>query len=189
MDLQRRVIGILTAPQAEWQTIAGEATDIPSLYRQYIAVLAAVPAVSMVLGLMVFGVPLLGRWGVAAALGAGLASYVSALVSVLVAALVVERLAPRFQAQGDTAQALKLVAYASTPFWVGGVVYLVLVLWPLIVIAGLYGIYLFYLGLPPVMRTPHEQVVPFMVIAALAVLVVNIVLRFAIAAIGIPTYL
>ncbi|MGE0705898.1 MAG: Yip1 family protein, partial [Vicinamibacterales bacterium] len=117
-----------------------------------------------------------------------LASYVSALVSTLLAALVLERLAPRFQSHGDTAQTLKLVAYASTPVWVGGIVYLVIVLSPLIVVAGLYAIYLFYVGLPYVMKTPPEQVVPFMVVAAIAIVVLSIILRYAITVVGVPAY-
>jgi hypothetical protein len=188
MNLQKRITTLLTRPHAEWQVIAAERTDVPSLYREYIAVLAAIPALSLVLGLMVFGVPLLGRWGLAAALTAGVASYVSALVSPLLAAFIIERLAPRFASGGDTVQALKLVAYASTPLWVGGVVYLVVVLAPLIVLAALYAIYLFYVGLPYVMKTPPEQVVPFMVVSALAIIVLNIVLRFVISAVGVPSY-
>jgi hypothetical protein len=188
MDLRKRIIGILTTPQSEWRAIAAEPADVGSLYRHYIVILAAIPAVSLVLGLMVFGVPLLGRWGMAAALGAGVATYASALLSALLAALILERLAPRFKSEGHTAQTLKLVAYASTPIWIGGVVYLVLVLSPLIVLAGLYAVYLFYVGLPHVMKTPPEQVVPFMVVAALVILVLNIVLRFLISAVGVPTY-
>ncbi|MGE0705055.1 MAG: hypothetical protein AB7P22_14080, partial [Vicinamibacterales bacterium] len=68
MDLQRRVTGILTSPHAEWRAIADERTDIGSLYRDYIAVVAAVPAASLVLGLAVFGVPILGRWEMTAAI-------------------------------------------------------------------------------------------------------------------------
>lgn len=188
MDLQRRITAILTRPRLEWPVIAAERTDVASLYREYIALLAAIPAVSLVLGLMVFGVPLLGRWGLAAAAAAGIASYVSALVSSLLAAVVIERLAPKFGSRGDTVQALKLVAYASTPLWIGGIVYLIVVLAPLIVVAGLYAIYLFYVGLPYVMKTPVEQVVPFMVVSALVVIVMNIVLRFAVSAIGVPSY-
>ncbi len=189
MQLQKRVTGILTTPHAEWPVIAAEPADVISLYRDYILILAAIPAVSLVLGLMVFGVPLLGRWGMAAALTTGVASYASGLASALLGALVIERLAPKFGSSGDTVQSLKLVAYASTPFWVGGIVYLVLVLSPLIVLAALYGIYLFYVGLPYMMKTPPEQVVPFMVVSALVVIVLNIVLQFAMSAVGVPSYL
>jgi hypothetical protein len=40
----------------------------------------------------------------------------------------------------------------------------------------IYGIYLFAIGLTPVLHTPREQVVPFMVVCAIVLLVVNILL-------------
>lgn len=187
-QLRDRVIGILKDPRREWSVIAAEADDPASLYRNYIVVLAAIPAVSIFLGLLLFGLPLAGRWGFMAAVWAGVASYVSSLVWPLVAALVIERLAPKFGSTADTTRALKLVAYASTPVWVAGALYLLIFLSPLVVLAALYAIYLFYLGLPQLLRTPAEQVVPFMVVSALVIVVVNIVLRFVIGSFGLPSY-
>ena len=46
----------------------------------------------------------------------------------------------------------------------------------LTILAALYAIYLFYLGLPPLMNTPHEQVIPYMLVSALLVIVVSFVL-------------
>jgi hypothetical protein len=40
----------------------------------------------------------------------------------------------------------------------------------------LYGIYLFALGLPRVLHTPREQLVPFMLVCAIALLVINLLL-------------
>ena len=102
--------------------------------------------------------------------------------------MVLEKLAPRFQSSGSTARALKLVAYASTPVWVAGVFYLLLMLAPLALIAALYAMYLFYLGVPVLMKTPYDKVVPFMVVAALVIVVLNIVLRWIVAVFGFPTY-
>jgi ABC-type bacteriocin/lantibiotic exporter with double-glycine peptidase domain len=57
-----------------------------------------------------------------------------------------------------------------------GVLYLIPALSPLIVIAALYAIYLFYLGLPSVMQTPTDQVIPYMIVSALVVIVVTMCL-------------
>ena len=99
-----------------------------------------------------------------------------------------EKLAPNFRSSGSTAQALKLVAYASTPVWVAGVFYLVLVLAPLALFAALYAVYLFYLGVPVLMKTPPDKVVPFMVVAALVIIVLNVVLRAIVGVFGLPMY-
>jgi len=187
-DLQTRVKRILANPRAEWLAIAAEPDDVAAVYRNYIVFLAAIPAISIFLGLTIFGVPRFGRYGISAALGSAVAMYISSLVAPLVAAVVLEKLAPRFQSSGSTAHALKLVAYASTPVWVAGVSYLLLMLAPLAMIATLYSIYLIYVGVPVLMKTPHERVVPFMVVAALVIVVLNVVLRSIVALFGFPTY-
>jgi hypothetical protein len=188
-NLQARVTAILTKPAAEWPIIAGEATDVTKLYKEYIVLLAAVPAVALFLGMSVIGVPFFGRLGMGGALSTALGSYISTLVATFIAAIVVEKLAPTFNSSGDTTQALKLVAYASTPVWVAGVVYLFVVLAPIMLLAALYAIYLFYLGVGPVMKTPKEKVVPYMIVSAIVVIVVNVCLRLIVGAlVPGPTY-
>jgi hypothetical protein len=100
----------------------------------------------------------------------------------------VERLAPKFDSTATTVQALKLVAYASTPIWVAGAAYLVLVLTPLTVLAALYSVYLAYLGMPILLKTPANKVVPFMVVTILTLLVLNIVIGAVLGAGGMPRY-
>jgi hypothetical protein len=187
-NLQSRIKGILMNPRVEWPAIAAEPDDVAATYRDYIVYLAAIPAVCMFLGLSIIGLPLFGRYGVSTALGSAIAVYVTSLVAPFIAAVVLEKLAPNFQSSGTTGRALKLVAYASTPVWVAGVFYLLVVLSPLALIAALYAIYLFYLGLPVLMKTPYDKVVPFMVVAALVIVVLNIVLRSIISLFGLPMY-
>jgi hypothetical protein len=186
--LKKRVMGILTEPIYEWRVIASEPADVASLYKNYIMVMAAIPAISMLLGLGVIGAPFLGRFGVLMSLSAAISFYLSQLVGTYLAALVIEKLAPKFKSSGTITDALKLVAYASTPVWVGGVLYLLLYLAPLILAAALYGIYLFYLGLPPILKTHPDNVVPYMVVSAIVILVLNIILAAFRGLLGMPAY-
>lgn len=180
MPLQSRVIGILTTPADEWRTVATEPADVAGLLRDYAAPLAAIPAVCSFIGLAVIGMPtgFFGRYRVGPVRGfvTMILTFVMALVGAWIAAVVVEKLAPTFQSRGNTAQALKLVVYAMTPVWVAGVLHLVPVLGVLTILAALYSIYLFYLGLPVVMSTPAAQVIPYMVVSAVVVIVVSLVL-------------
>jgi Yip1-like protein len=172
MNLQKRLTGLFINPKREWTTIAGEATDIAAIYKKYILIVAAVPAVSLLLRLTVSGVPFVG-------LRTAIASYLAAIVAPIVAALVVEQLAPKFHSHGNTVQTLKLVAYSSAPLWLAGVFVLIPGLSWIATIAGLaYGLYLFYLGAGPLLGTPQEEAVPFVVVCALSLLVINIVLSF-----------
>jgi hypothetical protein len=114
--------------------------------------------------------------------------YALSLASVIAAAMVIEWLAPKFKSSGDTVQALKQVAYASTPVWLAGIFNISLALAPLTIIAVLYAVYLFYLGLPSVMRTPPDQVVPYMAVSAIAILALNLAITLLIGGVGIQTY-
>ena len=122
--------------------------------------------------------PIIGTYRVS--LGQGLTTavfaYVLCLVGVYVAAFVVQKLAPTFESEPNLVQAFKLVAYASTPAWVAGVLNLIPQLGLLALLAGLYGIYLFYLGVTPLMKTPQQKVIPYMVVAAVVVIVVSVVM-------------
>ncbi len=186
--LQKRVLGILKDPTFEWRTIAGETDDIQSLYMNYIGPLAIIPAVSIFIGLGIVGVPFVGRFGFFTALSTAVIVFIKTLAAPLVAAIVIEQLAPRFSSSGSTVDSLKLVAYASTPVWLGSVLYLLIYLMPLMILPVLYAVYLFYLGLPPLMKTHPNNVVPFMLVSFLALIVVNLFLGLLQWMFGLPAY-
>jgi hypothetical protein len=186
--LKRRVIGMITDPIHEWRAIVSEPEDIASLYQNYIVPLAAVPAVAMFIGLAIVGVPFVGRYPITTALSTAIVIFIQGLVAPIVVAIVVEQLAPKFKSRASTVDALKLVAYASTPMWVGGAIYVLLYLVALIIVPALYAVYLFYIGLTPILKTPADSVVPFMVVAAITLVVVNIFLRSLLWIFGLPYY-
>jgi hypothetical protein len=169
-QLTDRVKNILMNPADEWRVIAGESTDVTALLRDYAAPLAAIPALCRWIGNSLFGV------GIVRGFASAIVSWALSLVGAWIAAAVIEKLAPTFQSRGDTTQALKLVVYASTPIWIAGVLNLVPALGVLIVLAAIYAIYLFYLGLPPVMHTPTNQVLPFMMVSAVVVILVTFIM-------------
>ncbi len=162
MDLQTRVVNILTKPGEEWPVIAGETTDAATLIKGYVAILAAIPAIGTFIGTVVVGVGMgfLGTFRVAARARRRDDDRQLRAVD--------RRRVPRLdrhrQARADVPvrrriaiQALKLVVYASTPTWLAGVLNIIPALGLLGILAGLYGIYLFYLGVTPLMKTPSGQ--------------------------------
>jgi len=187
MDLQTRVRDILTRPAHAWAVIAGEPADVGSLLRDYAAPLSTIPAICSWLGMSVIGMStLVGtyRVGIVRGLANAIVAWAFGLAGAWLAAVVIERLAPNFSSRGSTADALKLVVYASTPVWLAGVFNLIPALGVLVLVAALYALYLFYLGLPVVMHTPADKVVPFMAVAAVAVIVVMIVVGMVAGAIA-----
>ncbi len=189
--LQARVTNILKDPKREWPVIAAEPTTTEKLYSSYIAPLAAIPAIATFIGYSIVGqsLPFVGtvRDGIIRGLISAFGSYVVSLVLVYVAAMVIDWLAPKFESTPDQIQALKLVAYSYTAVWVAGVVMVIPALVMLGVLGGLYSIYLFYVGLPVMMKTPESKVVPYMAVSAVSVIVMGIILAMITAAVtGMP---
>lgn len=177
--LVERVTRIVKDPAGEWPVIERESTTVEALFREYIAPLAAIPVVATLIGTTLVGVtvPFVGTYRVG--FGSGLAnavlSYVFALAGVYLAAIIIDKLAPTFESTPNQMQALKLVAYASTPGWVAGVLNVVPALGVLGILAALYGVYLFYLGAPVMMKTPQSKVIPYMITCAVVVIVIGFV--------------
>ena len=186
MNLQQRITNILTNPKEEWAIIATESADVVTLYKEYIMLLAAIPAIAGFIGMTIVGIPapFLGtiRLGLVSGFVHLVVSYVLTLVSYLVAAIVIEKLAPNFESRGNLPQALKLVAYASTPVWIAGVLTVYPPLSMLLLIACIYAIYLFYLGLPYVMQTPPDKALVYTVASAVTLIVAYIVIHLVTAA-------
>ena len=177
MDLTARVRSILVQPAQEWRKIAAESTDVGSLLSDYAGPLSAISALCGWIGGSIVGYGFF-RVGLVRGFANAVVTWVFGLVGCWLAAMVIERLAPTFGSRGNTAQALKLVVYASTPVWIAGVLRLIPPLTTLSLIAALYGLYLFYIGLPAVMHTPADKVIPYMAVSAVAVILVVIVFGF-----------
>ena len=189
--LQARVTNILKYPKREWPVIAAEPTTVEKLYSSYIVPLAAIPAIATFIGYSIVGLslPFVGtiRVGIVRGLISAFVSYVVSLVAIYVAAMVVDWLAPRFESTRNQLQALKLVAYSYTASWVASVVMVIPALGMLSIIGGLYSIYLFYVGLPVMMKTPESKVVPYMLVSAVAVIFIGMILAMLTATLtGMP---
>lgn len=197
MDFQlliARARAILLTPKTEWPVIAAESTTVAALYRNYIIVLAAIPAVFGFIKGSVFGIdiPLVGNMRVS--IGAGLSgmvlSYALSLVQVYLIALIVDALAPTFGAQKSQIQALKLAAYAFTAAWVAGIAQIVPWIGALLALAGgIYSIYLFYLGLPNLMKCPPDRAGAYTAVCIIVAIVLGAVVAYAVGSItqgGIP---
>jgi len=180
MDFVQRAQSILLRPKEEWVKIKAEPTTAAGLFTSYVMILAAVPSVFQFLGNILVGqrLPLVGayRWPVGRALGYAVVSYALAVGGVYVFALVIDALAPTFSSAKNMTNALKLSAYSMTPGWVAGVFYVIPGLWALGVVAGLYGLYILYLGFDtPMMETPKPKIPGYMVLSVVAAAVLYVV--------------
>jgi hypothetical protein len=177
MDLVERVKAILLTPKSEWLVIEREPGDPAYLFMNYVAILAAIPAVCGFIGLSLVGIVSIGSGLVFA-----IVSYLLAFVFVYVLGLIIDALAPTFEAHKNPSNALKLAVYSMTPGWVAGILLLIpiSVLSILGLIADLYGLYLLWVGLPLLMKAPEEKAVVYTAATAICAIVTFIVIRWAV---------
>jgi Yip1 domain len=178
MDIVERVKAILLTPKSEWLVIEREPGDPAYLFTSYVAILAAIPAVCGFIGRSLIGtsLPLVGtvRVGLAAGLASAILRYLLSFVTVYVVALIIDALAPTFEAQKNQPNSLKLAVYSMTPAWLAGVFSLVPGFRSLGVL-GLYGLYLLWVGLEPLMNAPKEKTIGYAAAVVVCAIVITVV--------------
>lgn len=190
MALVDRAKNILLSPRAEWQVIDAEPATVSSLYTGYIAPLAAIPAICGAIGMSMIGmsIPFVGghyKTPIAGALTSAVVMYVLGLVTVYIVALVADGLAPTFGGTKNMTQALKVVAYAYTASWVGGIFSLIPALGIIGLLFALYSLYLLYLGLPVLMKSPEDKAIGYTVVVVICTIIITWVAFFGMAALGV----
>ncbi|HEV2749658.1 MAG TPA: Yip1 family protein [Gemmatimonadales bacterium] len=170
---------LLLQPTQEWATIAGEFTSAGPIYRRYLIPMALIGPLAATLGTIVFGIrsslASLGEsypMSIGDAATSGVLEYGLNLLAVYLLAVVIDILAPTFGAQRNRVQALKVAAYATTPYWLGGVLALFPKLSPIGTLLGLYSIWLFKVGLVPVMKAPRDKGAAYTMIVAISSVII-----------------
>ena len=141
----------------------------------------------MFLGRWIVGIriPFFGihRLSLGASLFNSIITYILTVAGVWVLGKVISLLAPNFGGTRDDFKGFKVAVYSYTPFFVAGILYLIPSLAALVFIAGLYGLYILYLGLPIVMATPKEKTMAYAIVIIVSVVVIYILVAAVSAAI------
>jgi hypothetical protein len=178
-SLVERARNIILTPKAEWARIDVEPATAGSLYRNYVVILAAIPAVAMAVGMLLFGINLIIvtiRPPLSMVLSQAVIGYVMSLLGVFVLALIIEALAPTFGGTKSRIQALKLAAYSYTPAWIAGVLLLLPALALIVALASIYSLYLLAVGLPVLMKSPKEKTAAYLASVIVAAILLYVVI-------------
>ena len=175
-----RIKNIMLQPKLEWPIIAPEPTSTAQLYVGYVMPLAAFAAVMTFLHMSVFGIHIPFSGVIRSPIGSGLLtavySFGFALLGLFLVGLIINAWAPTFAGTSDRRQALKTAAYSFTPAWLASLLALSPVLPTLLQwIAFFYGIYVLYLGLPVLMRSPKERALGYTATVVICTLLLGIV--------------
>lgn len=176
MNLIERVKNILITPKTEWDVINGETATTQSLLMGYVLPLAIVAAVGSLLKGLLFA----GAFGLKFFIISAVIAFIASVVAFYVSVIIVDMLAPSFGSEKNMGKSAQLVAYSGTPSYVGGLLSFIPVIgWLIALAAWAYGIYLMYLGIGPLKKTPEDKKVVYMIVAFL----IMIVLYFVVVAI------
>ena len=178
MNLLQRVKNIILTPKTEWSAIALEKQSLTVVITSYVIPLVLIGAVATFIGYGLIGINygILRMSGMGWGIKMAVIQVISAIVGVVVTAFVVDALAPSFGSEKNINKSAQLVAYGYTPAFIGALFSIL----PAIAIIGslfsLYGIYLMYLGLGPIKKTPEDKKVVYLVVTIVVLILVYIVI-------------
>ena len=172
LQLVERVKGIMLSPSSEWPMIEKEPSTLTGLLLRYVAILAAIPEIAHLIGQSLIGVV---HTPISSNLLRAVIVYLMTFAMVYIIAAIIDLLAPRFGGRKNFPNAVKLSVYSHTPLWLAGIFLLIPGL-NFLVILGLYGFYLLWVGLPLLMRVKKEQALPYAGVVTACALIPAVVL-------------
>ncbi len=158
-----KVKNIIVTPKEEWEVIATAVEDKRNIFLNYILPLLAVAAVGKFIGASSYG---LGH-SLYAGFMTAIAYAISTLAGLYIAAVVINELTDTFNTQKDLDAVIKLVAYSATPTFLATFVASLHPMLSFTGLFGLYSIYLFWVGVDPLLKTPEEKKLGFVVVSLL----------------------
>lgn len=173
MDIQYivdRAKGIILTPKEEWGLIKTENKSNQNLVLFY-----ALPLI-----LLAVLASLIGGWS----LHGAVYQLVMPLAGIIISAYVINELAEKFNAVKNLNNAFKLVVYAATPSFLAAIVANLSFLLSWVSLFGLYSIYLFWVGVSPMMEVPDDKRLVYVIVSALVVILIQIIVG---ALVGAPT--
>jgi len=168
MKIINQAISVLMNPKEALKKVKNEKVETMDMVI-YLAIVGIPTLIGFILGYGVIGY---GGFYLGASVGAAIIYYIIAIIGIIVFGFVLNAFAPTFKSKQDKMQALKLVAYSSTPWLLAGIFYIYPPIWFLATLAGLYGLYILYIGIPILMETPKEQHIPFLIVSIVIYVVI-----------------
>jgi hypothetical protein len=170
-----RVKGIILTPKTEWLIISKEKKTTSAVFRRYLLPLSVISVIACYIGYGIVGSNQ-GMFGpiATAELGYRNAAFnvINLIISPFISASIISFLAPSFNAERNFSKAFKLVVYSYTPMLVGSILYILPSLSPIVLLAGIYGLYIQYLGLIPMTKAAGDKTSVYFAVSLLTTIVV-----------------
>jgi len=172
-SLGERVKNVILKPKETFELVKGESVTSRDLIIGYLAILAIIPAVASLIGMSAVGYSVVP---IGNSIARMIIQYVLTIGGIYVLGLIINALAPNFSGVENNIAALKIAVYSSTPVLVAGIFYIIPALGILVFIAGLYGLYLLYVGIPIMMECPPEKSLVYTIVVIVAYIVIYLII-------------
>jgi len=170
---------LLWYPQQAWEKIKAE-KDIKLLIAYPLA-LAVLPALAVYIGYGLIGLRLgpVGyyRMSFANAFYSALVYYMLSILGVVAMGFLVMVLTNYFTVESDIVSAMKLSAYSATAPLLAGIFQVIPGI-RILMVLGLYGAYIMYLGVPKLIKTTREKEAPFSFSLIIAAVILMLLINF-----------
>lgn len=176
-SLISRVKALILNPKEEWSKIAAEDTTTREVLTGYIIPLALIGPIAGLIGGQIFGYGAFGisiRPGLLSAVILAIVGFALSLINILIMWLIADFLSPKFGGEMSTLKAFKLVAYSATAALLVGIFGLLPAL-AFFGLLGLYSVYLFYVGVTPMLSVPRDKALAFTAVFMLCAIVLHLV--------------
>ena len=169
----KRATNIIVKPVDEWQVIKNEDSDKKQVIMNYALPVIAVVAIASLIGGFIFT-----RFSVIYQILSAVIAFIVPFAGLYISAIVINELAPSFGSKKNINAAFKLVIYSFTASFLASIVTGLIPPLFFIGIFGLYSIYLLWVGITPMMETPENKKVGYVIVSVLIIFGVYILIGF-----------
>jgi hypothetical protein len=161
-------IALVRSPVSFMNANSNNDPALQTLMTNYVAVLAAVPFVALLIGDAIFARGL----GFGRIFGGGILYYILDIASVYIVGNLMWRLGPGFGTNTTQIRATRVAAYVFTPVFLISILTIIPFIGFLSFVGALYGLYIMYLGMPILLNTPKDKVVVYLIVTLVVTFVV-----------------
>lgn len=173
-----RAKNIILSPASEWEAIKTESKPSNDILINYALPFVVLVGICKIVGSLLFH---MSYFSLTNSLLDAIIAIIVPLGSLYISAWIISELAPSFSSQKNFNAAFRLVAYSYTALYVASAAAGLLPIRGLsflLSLCGLYSLYLFYTGCTPMMSTPEDKKIGYIIVSIVVTFVVMVIISF-----------
>jgi hypothetical protein len=163
-----RLKNLILSPKSEWNVIEQEAKTKDELIKQYAIPLMIMMAICSIIGDSIFESRL--TFSIAAVVFKAVFVFGIAYGGMYISAMIITELTTSFSSEKNINSCYRLVVHSLSAYYIASCITSLLPFLRELSILSIFSIYLFWLGTTPVLKTPDDNKLGFVVVSNLIIL-------------------